>query len=271
MLKNTGQILYMHGNMTKVETKHSYQLPGSVVLHQLHFIPWVPFIAKLASASAWIILDDVQFRPRYYQNRTRIRNPDGLVSWLTVPVIASRKSKCNEVQIHRSKEFAKLADRIYHCWCKKPFFSTVWTRVHPLLQQPPVSLQELNMRLVQEIFLILEVEMPTVYFSSQLSKASERTDRMIESCQAIDKNLIISGWGMGSKVHDRKRLSENGLQFIASNKERASLLYDVCVNEGVSILDVLVNKGPQETRELVYGLSTLYDLHAEGPETNREQ
>jgi hypothetical protein len=46
-------------------------------IHQPNFFPRLSTIAKLYTADAWIILDDVQFARRDYQHRCRLAPAGG--------------------------------------------------------------------------------------------------------------------------------------------------------------------------------------------------
>ena len=60
-----------------------------VAIHQPNLLPRPKVIDKLLAADLVIHLDDVQYVPREWQNRTRIRRRDGHLHWLSVPVRAA--------------------------------------------------------------------------------------------------------------------------------------------------------------------------------------
>lgn len=55
--------------------------------HQPHYLPWLRYLHKIAAADAFVLLDDAQYTKNGWQNRTRIKGPQGPVL-LTVPVHA---------------------------------------------------------------------------------------------------------------------------------------------------------------------------------------
>jgi hypothetical protein len=63
-------------------------MPGlTCAIHQPNFFPRLSTLAKLYAADVWVILDDVQFSRRDYQN-CRYLPPAGTAlpaRWLTVP------------------------------------------------------------------------------------------------------------------------------------------------------------------------------------------
>ena len=56
-----------------------------VAIHQPEHLPWLGFFDKARQADLLILLDCVQFRKNYFQNRNRIRTEDGWC-WITLPV-----------------------------------------------------------------------------------------------------------------------------------------------------------------------------------------
>jgi hypothetical protein len=54
-------------------------------VHQPNLFPRISTLFKLYSADVWIVLDDVQFNARDYQNRAWLQSPhDGRGQWLTL-------------------------------------------------------------------------------------------------------------------------------------------------------------------------------------------
>ena len=52
---------------------------------QSAYIPWKGFFDLTASVDELILLDDVQYTPRNWRNRNRIKTDSG-ARWLTIPV-----------------------------------------------------------------------------------------------------------------------------------------------------------------------------------------
>lgn len=53
-----------------------------VAIHQPEHLPWLGFFNKMANADEFVILDNVQYRKRYFQNRNKILvNGGGYVYW----------------------------------------------------------------------------------------------------------------------------------------------------------------------------------------------
>ena len=49
------------------------------------FIPWIGFYDMIDKSEKFVILDDVQFNTRSWQQRNKIKSSNGL-QWISVPV-----------------------------------------------------------------------------------------------------------------------------------------------------------------------------------------
>ena len=57
-----------------------------VVITQPNFLPWLGYFHQMISADIIIILDNVQYLKREWQNRNRIIYRNGEIKYLTIPV-----------------------------------------------------------------------------------------------------------------------------------------------------------------------------------------
>ena len=44
-----------------------------IAIHQPEFMPWLGYFHKMKMADVYVILDKVQFKKRYFENRNYIR------------------------------------------------------------------------------------------------------------------------------------------------------------------------------------------------------
>ena len=70
-----------------------------VTIHQPEHFPYMGFFQKVQSAELFVVLDNVNYRKNYFQNRNKIKNLNGDDEWITIPVEKKATSKnINEVQ-----------------------------------------------------------------------------------------------------------------------------------------------------------------------------
>ena len=71
--------------------------------HQPVYLPWLGLLHKIAISDVFVSFNQVQYLPRDWNNRNRIKTPNGPM-WLTVPVLTKNKfhQKINEVRINNT-------------------------------------------------------------------------------------------------------------------------------------------------------------------------
>ncbi len=64
-----------------------------VTIHQPEHFPYMGFFQKMSSADLFVVLDNVNFRKNYFQNRNKIISTNKKEEWITVPVEKGASSK----------------------------------------------------------------------------------------------------------------------------------------------------------------------------------
>lgn len=91
-------------------------------IHQPQTYPWLGYFAKIMQADIFIFLDNVQFKKNEWQNRNKIRTPQGWI-WLTVPVIHHFGQKIDEVKINNTVNWRKKhLQTLQTYYGRAPFF-----------------------------------------------------------------------------------------------------------------------------------------------------
>ena len=94
-----------------------------VAIHQPQYLPWLGYLAKWAAADVFVFLDTVQYEKYGWQNRNRIRTPDG-AHWLTVPVHAHLGMPIVDVAVDTTQPCRTRHLRaIEHAYTRAPHFS----------------------------------------------------------------------------------------------------------------------------------------------------
>jgi hypothetical protein len=117
------------------------------------FLPWVGYFALMDRVDRFMLLDDVQFDKRSWQQRNRIKTATG-PAWLTVPVLTKgrRHQTIREVKIQPDARFPETALKtLEHAYSKAPYFNQVMERITPAFERERESLCELNRALIKEL------------------------------------------------------------------------------------------------------------------------
>lgn len=167
------------------------------VIHQPHFLPWLGYFNKLANSDIFIIQDNVQYRERYFQNRTIIRNKQNECVWLTVPIKHNRNSLILDVEAANKHWKIKLVNSLFHNYKNEKFFDIYFDRLCITIFESPNDLVSINMSLITLILSILGI--PTVIKrASDFDKMISATEDLVNLCQqnGIDKYIFGEGGGL---------------------------------------------------------------------------
>lgn len=167
-----------------------------VSAHQPQYLPYLGFFHKMARSDLFIWLDDVQFKKREFQNRNRVRTPQGWM-WLTVPVVSKGRyeQKISEVEIDEARPWRKEHwealkhnyGRAPHYKEHAPFFEAVYARAW-------THLQPLCLELCGYLCKSFGIKTPT-RLASEFKVATASTQRLVELTKAAGGTAYLSGAG----------------------------------------------------------------------------
>ena len=154
------------------------------------------FFDKARQADLLVLLDSVQYRKNYFQNRNRVRASNG-PAWVTVPVLTKGSSSqtIREVRINdegsprwREKYWATI-EQSYR---GTPFWSEYAGPLHDALRTESALLAEVNQRFIEVLLRWFGIEVKIVR-SSELPVDGSRTDLLLAVCQAVGADRYLSG------------------------------------------------------------------------------
>jgi len=76
--------------------------------HQPVYLPWLGLFHKIALAEKFVFFNEVQYLPKDWMNRNKIKTPSGEI-WLTVPVLRKghRGMKTSEIKINNDIDWKR--------------------------------------------------------------------------------------------------------------------------------------------------------------------
>jgi hypothetical protein len=228
-------------------------------IHQAHFAPWIPYYSRISAASTFVVLDDVQYRRYYYQNRVLFIDRHKRPFLITVPVLATTHTQSRDVRIFGSTAMRKLRNAIYYTYARAPYFKESWAALSDAFGDNTKWLIDLNLNVLSATCFYIGLAIPPIRFSSQIITTTDSTDRIISICSSLNDRVVISGWGGSTITHDANRLFVEGISFRSIEKERVVRSgFDADVYRGVSILDAIFGKGPAWTFNTIKAIAGLY-------------
>ena len=223
-----------------------------VTIHQPEFAPWLGFFHKASLADSLILLNDVQFRKNYFQNRNRIRNARG-TSWITVPVERSSLStKISEVRIAATTNpqwAQRIGSTVTQAYHQASYFESIFAEFSTHLMQAGDSLVDVNIPLLR--WMLHEFgQTCKVLLSSSLAVNSTGSQRILDLCLAAGAETYVSGIS-GRDYLDLKEFERAGIriEFQQFHHPVYNQLHSGFVPQ-ISALEVLFLFGPSSSQLL---------------------
>jgi len=226
----------------------------SGIITQPNYIPWRGYFDQIAKTDVYVIYDDVQYTKRDWRNRNKIKTPNG-TKWLTIPVQVKGNfnQKIKDVKI-ADKSWPKShwgSIKQFYKDCYGPKDTKDWLE-NLYLTTDEDFLIDINFKFTAEILKYLNIERE-ICFSSNFSLSDGKNKRLIDLCKKLN---ITSYWsGPAAKDYiDTELFKEQGINvnyFDPDYKKLYPQLFPP-FNEKVSIIDLLLNTGPQAKEHLLF-------------------
>lgn len=183
-----------------------------VSIHQPHYHPWLGLLHKIASSDLHIVLDDVQFRKRNFQNRAQYSSPNG-PKLLTVPVLAKGHQKDNlaikDVRL-APQNLGKQFSTLKHRYGKTPGWHLLEDRLKSIYDQSFDRLSDLNLALLRLSMDAFHIDTPLIQ-SSSITSSGHKNHRLISLCEQTRATHYLSGNG-ARKYMDDVLFARNGIK-----------------------------------------------------------
>ncbi len=226
--------------------------PKRVVILQSNYIPWRGYFDLMNLADEFILFDDMQYTRRDWRNRNIIKSPAGL-KWLTIPVEASGKylQPIKDTVVSDSAWNRRHWKTIVHCYSKANFFETYKEWLEELylgVQEKRLSL--INHRFLRAVCDLLGIK-TQIKWSMDYQLSGEKTARLVSLCEQAGATEYLSGPAAKTYL-DEEQFARRGIKVsymdYSGYPEYRQLNPPFAPN--VSILDLILNEGPQAPRFL---------------------
>jgi hypothetical protein len=219
----------------------------SVAIAQPTFLPWIGYFDIADQVDLLIVLDDVSFSKQSWQQRNRIRTPEGL-SYLTVPVRTAGKlgQPIMHTELADTVFVNKFARTVRQNYSRAPHFERYFEAFSAVLTQSAASgnLCELNCGLIDWLARELGVTTPRVR-SSELRVEGTRGAHVAGLCERVGAAHYLSPPGSeGYLIEDRAEFDRRRISVSLHVYEHPE--YRQCFAPFVpyaSVIDLLFNAG----------------------------
>jgi hypothetical protein len=232
-----------------------------VAIHQPHYLPWLGYLSRMASADLFVLLDHVQFERGNYQNRTRVRI-DGEARWLTVPVEQrSRDERILDKRIDNSLAGPRHWSRIHfltlrHAYREAPHLQAYRAQLEHIYGARYEKLVDLNGALLEFLRGAYGIRTPLVR-SSALAPEGTKSELVLDICRRVRASALLVGLGGSRRYLDREAFARAGIALVfqefAHPEHRqcgAAASTPAQFIPGLSAIDLLLNCGPEGRQRL---------------------
>ena len=191
-----------------------------MTLHQPHFLPWLPYILRIAVSDYFFVLDDVPYRKNYFQNRCRLQQPDRTPYWATIPVLRKTGYPISDLPLGITSErfIRKLCEGFRQSYSHAPYYHTIGHDIEEFLDtlksQSYENLSDVSIASIKFSLRILKLPQPIfVKTSAAAPKGISATERLIWCAQSVESKTILNGWGASKSddVHNADQLAAAGV------------------------------------------------------------
>ncbi len=222
-----------------------------VGIHQLHYLPWLRYFDKIAGSDVFVVLDNIQYNKNGWQNRNRIKSPDGSVL-LTVPVFEKLGQNLDEVRIDNGTPWRKKHWRsIQQCYGKAPFFREHEGFLDAVYAREWEFLNDVNRHMLTYFVEKLGIATRIVY-ASDMGVPGIATERLVNLIRAVGGDCYYSGAYALEAYLDGELLDKAGIRL--ELQEWRAPVYPQLGRDFVadlSILDLMMNCGRDSLRILM--------------------
>jgi len=226
-----------------------------VAAHQLHYLPWLRYIHKLAAADVFVVLDNIQFNKNGWQNRNKIKTPQGAFT-LTVPIFHHLGQALNEVAIDNKQPWRrKHWGNLFNNYRKAPYFAEHEPFFKKIYEAEWEKLNDINYEILFYVVKALGIKTKIIK-SSEIEMRGEATERLALLCKDLGAKAYLTGQFAAHEYLDESLFTKDGMEVLYQHFE-CPVYNQVYPEAGfvpeMSIVDMLFNCGPESLGLLMQG------------------
>lgn len=222
--------------------------------HQPSYLPWLGLFHKIALADRFILFDQVQYVPKDWISRNRIKTSAGPI-WLTVPVQAKGYLDKTIAQIEVQNELPwarKHWKSILLNYRQAPHFKDYAGFFEDLYAREWKLLADLDLYMLRGLLDFLGVKTP-VERAGAYSFQGQKSALVVDMCRQVGAKAYIFG-GEGKNYADLAEFAAAGVRPVF--QEYKHPVYRQLHGDFapfMSVIDLLFNEGPRSLDILMSG------------------
>ena len=215
-----------------------------LAIHQPKYLPWPGYFHKMESVDLFLILDTVQYMKHEYDNRCKIKTPEG-EQWLTVPVSSPNLgTPINKVMLAMDADIWRYNWKpLKNNYSKSPFFEEYKDELHEIYGKKWDRLIDLNLKLIETVRNWLGIK-TRLKFASELPETTLKgTELILSHCRELKADEYLSGMG-GKNYLEQEQFDNDNIRLEFQNY--TPIVYPQRFGDFVpnlSVVDLLFNCG----------------------------
>lgn len=232
-----------------------------VAIMQPTWIPWMGYFDLIDQVDRFVFLDTVQYCPRSWHSRNRIKTASG-ESWISLPVSGRRREGATLKSAIAYPEHAmrKAAETLRHAYKNATAFDRESRDVFEFLGslRDESSLADVNISFIKYVMRRFGIETETLR-SSDMPEFTGRVGRLISICDHLGADTYVSAPGSAVYLegYGARAFEEAGIDLTFHRYDHP--IYRQCgkgFSGFLSVIDLLFNAGTQAPSILRSGRRT---------------
>lgn len=217
-----------------------------IAISQPAYLPWLGYFDLIDQVDTFVLLDSAQFEKQSWQQRNRIKTPNGL-QWLTVPVLFRGRfgQRIQDVEIRDPDFFRQHLRAVELNYRRSPCFEQFFPEFSEILARCASSrLVELNQSLILWFCRILGIQ-SRILRSSDLDEKGKRSELLVNLCRHLQSQSYLSPLGSAAYLlDDLNQFAEAGIEVEFQHYEHPAYrqLFGPFQSHA-SALDLIFNEG----------------------------
>lgn len=214
--------------------------------HQPVYLPWIGLFHKIALADKFVFFNEVQYLPKDWMNRNKIKTAVGEV-WLTVPVLRKgyRERKTSEIEINNNTNWQKKhLKSIFMNYKKAPYFDNYSSFFEDVYGREWQYLSDLNEYMLRWFLDQLRIKVEFLKASDNNFHGT-KSDLVLDMCKQLGADAYIFGV-LGRDYANVDDFAKAGITaFFQDYKHPKYPQIQGDFVSHLSVIDILFNCGPK--------------------------
>ena len=208
------------------------------------YLSWLGYFEIISSTDIYVIFDHVQFERKSWQQRNRIKTPQGAI-WLSVPVQkAPLKTPICDIKIdyNNGNPLKRHWKTIELAYKKAPYFRERKDGFEKIYSRKYVLLRDLNIALIKEVLDILNIKRKII-LSSELGlkdENMEKTEKIINLCKKTGITQLLDSAG-AKNIFNKSLFKDISITFQDYEYPKYSQLWGEFIPQ-ISTIDLIFNE-----------------------------